>query len=214
MASEPKRGCGYRKVGGKYLVGGGVAVACDRLPLELSVCPCCHAGIKQSRGWTWVNVAMLVGGIHPNCLDDFPCPLCMETSKMGNAGLLWIGEKFYPTPQDFDREGAQMGFSRRISAIPRDFKVGETWVLLAHRKTFKTIEPDENGVLRDTFKPGIFKVWRPTRIEQLCKESDRNSEMVAELIKRGITPVFVPDDDKDHQGSVHDKQEEKELISE
>lgn len=30
MACEPKRGCGYRKVGGIYLVGGGIGVPCDR----------------------------------------------------------------------------------------------------------------------------------------------------------------------------------------
>src|SRR5262249_34673856 len=112
MAVEPKRGCGYRKVGGKYLVGGGYAVHCDRLPIPLSVCPCCHAGIKQSRGWTWVDVAMLVGGEHKDCLDGFTCPLCQSTDKMGKAGLLWIGEKFYPTPADFEREGVQMGLSR------------------------------------------------------------------------------------------------------
>ena len=31
MASEPKRGCGYRKIGGTYLVGGGIGIPCDRL---------------------------------------------------------------------------------------------------------------------------------------------------------------------------------------
>lgn len=32
MASETKRGCGYRKVGGMYLVGDYIRVPCDRLP--------------------------------------------------------------------------------------------------------------------------------------------------------------------------------------
>lgn len=231
MAVEAKRGCGYRKVGGKYLVGGGVGVPCDRLPIALSVCPCCHAGIKQSRGWTWIDVAMLVGGLHKDCHDEFPCPLCMATEKMGKAGLLWIGEKFYPTWQDFDREGEAMGFSRRIAAIPREFKVGETWVLLAHPSVIPGSETDSKAAeewmlanveeckllttdqimakfTKDTLAPGVFKVWRPSRIEQIFKESARGSEEVQEAEKRGITPVFVPDDDKDHQGSVHDKEEE------
>lgn len=214
MAIEPARGCGFRKVGGTYLVGGGRPLSCDRLPILLTVCPCCHAGIKQSRGWTWVDVALLVGGIHPDCKDDFPCPLCMATPEMGKAGLLWIGEKFYPTPRVFEVEAAAIGISRRIAAVPRNFKVGETWILLAHPLAVETWEKNPTPDLplitgmRAVYKPGIFHVWKPTAIERICKESERNSAMVADLRERGITPVFVPDDDLDHQGSVYDKSEE------
>jgi hypothetical protein len=222
MSVERKRGCGFRKVGGLYLVSGGQGVACDRLPIPLEVCPCCSQGFKQARGWTWVDVALLVGGVHADCHDDFACPLCMATSEMGKAGLLWIGEKFYKTPQDFDAEGAEMGISRRIKAIPRGFKVGVTWVLLAHPKTVetwvdvpeeeRTAEPDVflPGTQKRVLKPGIFKVWRPQRIEKLVLESQRDSDEVKELIEKGITPVFIPDNDKDHQGTVYDKPEEDE----
>lgn len=237
MAVEQKRGCGYRKVGGLYLVSGGAGVPCDRLPIELSVCPCCHGGIKQSRGWTWIDVAMLVGGDHGvPCLDSGFCPLCHDVKQLGKAGLLWIGEKFYPTPADFDREGVAMGISRRISAIPRNFKVGETWILLAHPKTItRNCSQCEGSGYEDRLHrgaaparadlaplcekcegsgrehaAGIFKVWRPSRIEKICKESERGTEAIGELEKKGITPVFVPDDDKDHMGSVHDKAEESE----
>lgn len=221
MAFEQKRGCGYRKVGGLYLVSGGIGVSCDRLPILLDVCPCCSNGFKQTRGWTWVDVALLTGGVHKDCKDDFTCPLCMATSEMGKAGLLWIGEKFYKTPQDFDREGVEMGISRRIKAIPRGFKVGETWVLLAHPKTVVTwvdfTEAElakEQGELvprqKKVLKPGIFKVWRPQRIEKLVLESQRESDEVKELIEKGITPVFIPDDDKDHRGTVYDKPEDDE----
>jgi hypothetical protein len=148
----------------------------------------------------------------------------MQTAQMGKAGLLWIGEKFYPTPQDFDREGAALGLSRRIAAIPRGFKIGETWILLAHPKTVrKLVTPDEvptdrtttEGTLLETgvevaYTPGIFKVWRPSRIEKLFRESDRDSQDVKDATERGITPVFVPDNDKDHQGTVYDKDEEEE----
>lgn len=58
------------------------------------------------------------------------------------------------------------------------------------------------------FLPGIFKVWRPSRIEKILPESQRNSPEIAELEEKGITPVFVPDDDPDHQGTVYDKPEE------
>lgn len=228
MATEPKRGCGYRKVGGLYLVSGGAGVPCDRLPIPLTVCPTCSCGFKQSRGWTWVDVHGLVGGAHEACKDTFkPCPLCDDPKSIGKAGLLWIGEKFYKTPGEFTKEGVAMGFSRRIKALPRGFKVGETWVLLAHSKTIETWEdastPTEAGpkeadaqILLDApaieqrkvFKPGVFTLWRPSAVEKILPESKRDSDEVKELIERGITPVFVPDNDPDHQGTVYDTEEE------
>ena len=54
MASEGKRGCGYRKFDALYIVCDPVSNPCDRLPFELSVCPCCKQGYKQARGFTWV----------------------------------------------------------------------------------------------------------------------------------------------------------------
>lgn len=234
MAVEKRRGCGYRKIGGIYLVSEPGGMPCDRLPLILDVCPVCSHGFKQSRGWTWVDVNGLVGGVHRDCTDTFPCPLCMATSEMGRAGLLWIGEKFYKTPAEFDSEAAELGVSRRIKSIPRGFKVGETWVLLAHPKTTKKpCEPCEStGFVKEpestepssllgetckdcdgkgyTYAPAIFKVWRPSRIEKLLPESLRGSEEQAELEKRGISCVFIPDGDRDHMGTVYDQEREEE----
>jgi hypothetical protein len=218
MAVEAKRGCGYRKVDGLYVVGGGIGIPCDRLPFELTVCPCCSQGIKQARGWTWVDVAKLFQGPHRvasnhimnetatgpaqvpcGCAGGF-CPLCNNPESMGKAGLIWIGEKFYKTPGQFVKEGVELGFSRRIKAVPQGFKVGETWVLLAHSLAVSTPFSKEG----DEYKPGIFYVWLPQRIEKIVLESTRGTEEIDALEKRGITPVFVPDDDPDHQGNVHD----------
>jgi hypothetical protein len=119
---------------------------------------------------------------------------------MGRAGLLWVGEKFYPTPADFTREAMALGISKRIHAIPREFQVGTTWVLLAHPLAVRESQTDpETGKVTTIESPGIFKVWRPTKIEKLVEESKRGSEEVEQLEKRGITPVFVPDSDPDHQ---------------
>ena len=225
MAVEAKRGCGYRKVGGLYMVGGGVGIPCDRLPFELTVCSCCGQGIKQARGWTWVDVAKLFQGAHQinremvstyaylrgagrtggcGCSSGF-CPLCNNPEMMGKAGLLWIGEKFYKTPDLFVKEGVELGFSRRIKAVPQGFKVGETWVLLAHSKSVRKATADIlTGVDKDEYAPGIFYVWLPQRLEKIVLESTRGTEEIDALEKRGITPVFVPDGDKDHQGNVHD----------
>jgi hypothetical protein len=220
MAVEAKRGCGYRKVGGLYMVGGGIGIPCDRLPFELTVCSCCGQGIKQARGWTWVDVAKLFQGAHVwqeneiaprpcGCAHGF-CPLCNRPETMGKAGLLWIGEKFYKTPDLFMKEGVALGFSRRIKAVPQGFKVGETWVLLAHSKTVKGTDADTNPASPEPFyKPGIFYVWLPTRLEKIVLESTRGTEEIEALEKRGITPVFVPDGDKDHQGNVHDDLEQE-----
>lgn len=232
MAVEAKRGCGYRKVGGIYLVGGGIGVPCDRLPIQLDICSCCGQGIKQARGWTWVNVDKLIGGshqVHPSketaivlpesarsmvwtlCNEAKTCPLCGRPQEMGRAGLLWIGESFYPTPQDFIREGIELGFSRRIRTVPRGFQPGETYVLLAHPKAC-TVEESLSDMFPDEMvtrqKPGIFYVWLPQRIEKILLESQRDSDEIEDLRKRGITPVFVPDEDLDHQGSVYDKEPE------
>lgn len=223
MAVEAKRGCGYRKVGGLYLVGGGIGVPCDRLPLALDICPCCGGGIKQTRAWTWVNVAMLVQGPHivagRRCHEaiDQSCTFCAAPELMGKAGLLWIGEQFYKTPGAFIAEGVAQGFSRRIGTVPRNFKPGETWVLLAHPKAIpvvEAVEPQPGALLAPTehvvMKPGLFYVWRPERIEKICVESQRGTEEVAALEKRGIIPVFVPDNDPDHQGTAYDKKETEE----
>lgn len=233
MAVEAKRGCGYRKVGGLYLVGGGIGRACDRLPYELSVCPCCSGGIKPSLGWTWIKPGLLFEGPHtrdygrmldeadnmisicPDRMSYDGCWLCSDPGKFKKAGLLWIGGGFYKSPADFVKEGMAMGFSRRIKAVPRNFKAGETPVFLAHRKTIErpaTAEDIENnpklkGELISSF-PGIFYVWIPQAIEKIFKESDRGTTAVKDTESRGIRAVFVPDNDKDHQGTVYDKEEE------
>lgn len=209
MSIEPRRGCGYRKIGGTYLVSGPGGLPCDRLPFPLTICPTCSCGIKQTRGWTWVNPAVIFGGAHAGCEDTRAerCPAC--NGAVERAGLLWIGAQFYKTPADFTAEGVQLGFSRRITAIPRDFKVGETWVLLAHPRAIA--KPVASAVVEgdpadDPYTPGIFLVWQPERIEKILPESTRDSDETKKLVERGITPVFVPDDDPDHQGTVYDRE--------
>lgn len=197
MAIEPRRGCGYRKVGGLYLVGDGPSAECCRLPLRLTVCPCCSAGIKQTRGWTWINPVLMFGeSYRPDCNV---CP-AGNPARMGErAGLLWIGERFYATPEHFNAEARALGISRRIAAVPRGFKVGETWVLLAHPKACK---PDAEG-----HTAGVFRIFRPSRIEKILTQSQATEEELDKLRERGITPVIVPDDDPDHQGTVYDDEQ-------
>jgi len=95
--------------------------------------------------------------------------------------LIWVGGKFYST-KSFLNEAVKMGISRRISVVPKDFVLGETWVLLAHRET--PIEGHEET------KPAIFSVFRPERIEYIVKPDDPE-EKLERLEKRGITLVDV-----------------------
>ncbi len=239
MATEARRRCGYRKVGGLYLVASGGGFPCDRLPFPLCVCPVCSAGIKQTRGWTWIDVAGLLGGNHKisiahgepevtpcGCMDGL-CPLCHNVKSVGRAGLLWIGAQFYPTPANFQKEAAEMGMSRRITAIPRGFKVGETWVLFAHPKAIVCDACHTSGLVKTSVEgveasvecekcsgsgwlKGAFRLFRPERIEKIITKSQATPEALFELQDKGITPVIVPDDDPDHQGSVYDKPDAEE----
>src|SRR5262245_18293060 len=230
MASEPIRKCGYRKIGGLYLVSDGAGVPCHRLPIPLEVCPTCHGGVKQTRGWTWVEPAIL----GDNCdweassaasrrLIDHSvvCPACSPMLLGQKAGLVWNGTQFY-TPAEFTREAAELGVSRRITAIPKGFKPGEHWVLVAHPKACPVTSvkpcdcgnPDGPDMHLESCAvyargAGIFHVFKPSRIEKILAD-DAPQEEVDKWEARGVTVVKLPANDKDHRGTVYDKPEEEE----
>jgi hypothetical protein len=205
-------------------MGSGGGRACDRLPIPLTVCPTCGAGFKHTRGWTWLDLDRIVDGVHENCTDDFPCPVCMDTGSMTRCGLLWIGAQFYPTVEGFMAEARKLGISRRLSAIPRDLKIGETWVLLAHPLAMLCESCNGTGWRSRGALPSvkcadctqgrraaIFHVFRPHSIEKLVTETQASDTEAMDALKaRGITPVIVPSDDPDHQGSVWDADSEDE----
>jgi len=192
---EKKRGCGFRVPGGIYLRTDGMGRVCGALPIELTVCPTCHYGIKPARGWTWINIAELVGA--KGCALDDPegcgdCPIA--DAKIQMAGLLWVGEKFYKTPGAFAQESVEMGISRRITMVPKAFKLGETWVALAHRKAILSNPDPADPVVE--MKPGIFHIFRPSRIEYVVK-SDDSDEKLEKLEKRGFSLVRVEREQKE-----------------
>jgi hypothetical protein len=219
---DQKRGCGYRKAGGLYLVTGGEAAPCFKLPIPLTVCPTCHGGIHPSRGFTWVDADKLAGGREclPPPRQRLPeCERCPLAQGLGMAGLLWIGESFYKQPEDWSKEAMMQGISRRIHQIPTKFKIGETWVLVAHRKvrfrceacagtgkinTDLMVESEAGQVLDKRAckacegggfvrKRGIFSIFRPSAIEYVVK-GDEPEEKLERLAKRGVTLVKVVTD--------------------
>jgi hypothetical protein len=217
--AECKRACGWRKIGGLYMVGDYMAISCDRIPFPLPVCPVCHSGIKTGRGMTSINPALLFG-THKNCIDKTrPCWLCQPSED--TAFLMRVSEKFYPTPEAFLEEGLNQGFSKRIAQIPRHFILGKTVIYLAHinacvvkdtpelQKSFNDVEPSKRK-LKATRDPklnprlieaekvkrvmGIFTAFVPQRIEKIYWQSDldkMSEEEKESLKKRGITPVGV-----------------------
>jgi len=189
--TERARGCGYRKKGGMYLVSDGIAAGCCLLPQELNVCPCCGAGIKQSRGFTWVSSELLT---NPRKCGDNMCPLLLAMMTSERMGLMWVGEKYYNTAADFTREGMAMGVSKRIAQIPNDLIVGETWVLLAHPKAIPLFNRDTAGAKTNTgFAPGIFQAFKPSHIEYIVTGNETEEEL-NRMEKRGITLIDVTRD--------------------
>jgi hypothetical protein len=70
-------------------------------------------------------------------------------------------------------EAKQMGVSRKLGAIPNGFKLGETWVFLAHRLTI----PDGQG----GFTPGIFTMFRPTGVDLVIDDATNVPERAVKL---------------------------------
>ena len=72
-----------------------------------------------------------------------------------------------------------MGVSRRISTIPRSFKVGEHFVLVAHPKAIRIdLFKDLNAASEDVkFKPGIFHVFKPSPIEKILADTASPEEI-------------------------------------
>ncbi|GAI25786.1 unnamed protein product, partial [marine sediment metagenome] len=171
-------------------------------------------GTKVSRGFTQVNPYRL-WGIHQDCKDNFrPCFLCDPTDEP--AYIMLVGAGNYKTPQDFVKEALATGISKRIPFIPKDLELGKTVIYLAHPKACEVKEPvalqqamaivDEAQTnqprLLETEKTtkalGIFCAFIPKKVEKLIWESDATPEEMEKLEKRNITPVIVPDGDKDH----------------
>jgi len=127
--------------------------------------------------------------------------------------LLWIGSQFYKRPIDWTAEAIKQGVSRRISAVPKDFKVGETWVLVAHREAITIQEAVIlDGERRDAeYQAGIFHAFKPTAIEYVVK-GDETEEELERLVKRGITPVQIARIGE--QQELDNGQEEDETVTE
>jgi hypothetical protein len=201
IVHDSQRGCGFRhKTGALYFMSDNAGVPCGVLPLELKPCPTCAAmGLKcrvsPTRGYTWIDPSRTFDWKSVSCPQSFDGGLCRDCSmsmisRLERCGLLWIGEKFYPTPDDFDKEARKLGISRRLphDHLPVGFKIGEDFIMLAHKKSVLRLGV-EGETLVDYF-PGVFRIFKPQRVEVLC-DGTETDEVIEGYLKRGLTPVKV-----------------------
>jgi hypothetical protein len=227
MAVEAKRGCGYRKAGGLYLVGD----LSDAVPVDYL--PAC-VDYAQTRAAEWASPARLLASVPPGEAEGF--------RRRERALLMWVGETHY-SPASFLAEARRMGVSKRIAAIPSDAQPGDP-IALAHPAamtvTAETAEPWPQTVhcgrcldvpvataltngLRNaagkqlvqrkdgtaapralpTHDPlhvaGVFCLFTLQAVELVLPRSVASDpEIVRRCAARGVRIVSVPDDDPDH----------------
>ncbi len=184
ISIEGVRGCGYRKPSasgvGIYLMSDGPTRGCGRLPLALSVCKACGHGVKPSRSWTWIMPAAVFGQVE-ECARPAPdCATCLfGFAMLATAGLIWIGEKFYPSAGHYMHEARGRGISRKVPALPRDFVLGETVVYLAHRKAVHDFDkPDEDQ------KPGVFSAFIPLWVDLVIEDAEAIPSKAVSIVEK------------------------------
>lgn len=238
MAVEARRGCGFRKIGGIYIVADGLSEPCERLPLPLLDCPTCGHGIKHSRGFNWITKDYLFAHAKPCAYppgdsvdpdkshNHEKCPVCRPgllkaDEPADRSGLIWIGQQHY-SPSQWIAESLSMGVSRRVPAFPRGLVIGKTRVFAAHKHGLnmqaKLIEGAPETAKGDATKPAVIHTFVVKRVEVIVTESLLKREVAGQekwltkLLKQGATPVTVPEDDKDHAPKASKKSKRKEAM--
>lgn len=212
MAVEAKRGCGFRQVGGLYIVAGEFWAACDRLPFALTECEHCGRAYKQTRSFYWVKPESLLRGDHmidgPGfwglgekkilCPED-ACTVCRPRLAGARAGLMWVGQASY-SPESFGVEATELGISKRINAIPKGLEIGITRIYLAHPQACVPVD-SEGKRKRHEKGPGIIMAFTPQRFERIVKQSEHDAFNEA---MRDLNPQADKEDDKGYEAYVRD----------
>jgi hypothetical protein len=218
IIDETARGCGLRKSGGLYLMADDFGVPCGKLPLPIGACPTCGCGIKPARAWTWIDPRPLAAA--KACEFSFVnCRHCNLNNPPERVGLLWIGEEHYATVEAFETEVSKQGISRRISKVPREFVLGETWVWLAHRKAISEVCGECDGKYSNLdateskmelcehcdegrqYTAAIFRTFKPQRIEYIVNGKESDAELNS-IEKRGIKLVKLERTAKAKAGEI------------
>ena len=206
---ETERGCGWRQIGGVYLCcDAGLQVECDALPIRLKPCVECGFQVRPVRGIQAVHIGFLLSKVRGHdCREGFQCPVCKPDLELGDEVFLnFVGSAAY-SPESFLAEAKAQGVSRRIApgSLPREFKIGKSWIYLAHRKVpFRGQLPD--GVMREEpglqpepeYWPAIFYAFKPTRMEVVLGD-DAPADVIQRWEDQGYFVVLVDHKDPKHQ---------------
>lgn len=211
---EKERGCGWRHGGGLYIRSDGLFDSCGKLPLRLNCCPACGQGVKVTKGMSKINPFKLFGATSCPRRPGSDCDCRLSIAQLETIGyLIGVGKKFYKHPSHFIREALEMGVSKRIAQIPRDFEIGKTPVFLAHPEVFvdlvneqaveREIEEDDEQPALDlddhsgttgkrvvVHSPGVVAVVVPNRIEYVVR-GDESEDQLERLEARGLSLVRV-----------------------
>jgi len=200
---------------------------CERLPVPLDCCSACGAGIKQTRSIRWMKPEVLLNQAKACAFNPNHCPRCVvcqpvllerNAQPKDKMALYWVGEQFYPTPQDWTIEAMKLGVSRRIASIPKELVLGKSWVCVAHPKAVpvpKNVKKEGDLVEHEEIemKPGIFHAFVPQAIELIVTPSMKEEKWVMEMVeKHGVRLVEVPEDDPDHAPKMAKKSARKESM--
>jgi hypothetical protein len=101
---------------------------------------------------------------------------------------MWAGSAHYPTAESYILEAAELGVSKRVSAIPKGIKPG-VWCFIAHRKAVPWI-PGGPPV-----GPGVIHVFKVSSLDYIVR-GDETEDQIERLEKRGLrlVRVFIDDD--------------------
>lgn len=224
---EQKRGCGYRKIGGLYLVSDGQMTTCAALPIPLEPCRHCGHQIEYFRGFKIMDSHQLLQSM--DCgycpLEKmFRCGIKKTQQENETVGVKFIGSQHY-TPQSFTAEALKMGVSLRVSALPKKLEIGKTWVFIGHPKAIVKKVPDEYEFLSYSYPvvktihhepeelPGLIYAFRPKAIELIVTDKMKSEDWVQDYEKKGVELVEVPDIDR-HQPTPTKKTKRGEFLQE
>ena len=211
--SPEKRGCGFRKPYGLYLVGMGLTIACDRLSLAFCDCAVCGNLPRFNRGVSKINPLTLFGTHKSDrckCLEG--CYVCnppdigIETDipfmkgdvverikGTPQAYLMWVGRKYY-TERGFIEEAHLLGVSKRISRLPKGFDYRKSFIYLAIQHCVEETKGFDPKKQKNVKKDGVFYAFRPKQVEYLIYDDEVTEELVKEFRAKGIEPVLIKRD--------------------
>jgi hypothetical protein len=234
VEKEPRRQCGYRRIGGTYLMSGRFfGHPCGKMPFPLGRCPECGEGLFKValRKPKFVNASVLipfVDGMECNYKHCDSCP-ANNLEKLGKVILWGVGKDNY-TPESFIAEANAQGISKRLDRIPKEFldedlEIDQFLVFAVHpeactvegnvedfghgKRDIDTMVDDlfEKGETKSVVKvPGVFMVFRPERLQHVVDEEYlvNNEKKVERLKNLGVEIIEVP------QGGFDEEDDEME----